>query len=236
MKEVKCEPETGVCEIIETEYEELAEQSDSGLELLYFTDPLCSACYIFDEAFNRFVNEHRKDFNLNIYMGGMVPNKDSFYDPGNGINSVADVATHWQEMGEQFDKKINVSVWSNDPMESSYPPSIAIKAAQLQSKYKGELLSILLKKALFENGENIEREDVLQKYALEANLNLDLFNSSRLGKAQEMFYDDLTYGQSLGVAGFPTLIFIKGDKGTKLTGIRSYEDLERFYQEAITTL
>lgn len=236
MKDMKCEAETGSCEIIDSNKEVLEEYSDTGLELLYFTDPMCSACYIFEKDFTKFIKKHRKDFNLSMYMGGLVPNKDSFNDPANGISSPNDVAKHWKEMGNQFGIDINTDMWTNDPMESSYPPSIAIKAAEIQSKRKAEELAALLKIALFERGENIEREDILIKYATEIGLNIDLFNSSRTGKAQEKFYDDLKYGQSLGVAGFPTLIFIKGDKGTKLTGIRSFDELERFYEEAKNTL
>lgn len=236
MKEVKCNVDEKSCEFIESdEIVDLVEENNN-LELLFFTDPLCSACYIFDNDLSVFVNKHRNDFNLSIFMGGLVPNKDSFNDPANGISSVMDVANHWDEMAKQHGVKINTDVWKNDPMESSYPPSVAIKAAQIQSNHKAEKLLKLLKKALFELGENIEREDILQKYALEAGLNIDLFNSSRSGKAQENFYEDLSFAQSLGVHVFPTLIFIKGDKGIKLTGIRTLDELERFYEEAISTL
>src|SRR5690554_7289686 len=69
-------------------------------------------------------------------MGGLLP--DWNYNSG-GISSPKDVAGHWDEVSVHYDMPIDGDLWLEDPLDSSYPPSIAFKAAEMQSEEKAHL-------------------------------------------------------------------------------------------------
>src|SRR5690554_7679262 len=69
-------------------------------------------------------------------MGGLLP--DWNYNSG-GISSPKDVAGHWDEVSVHYDMPIDGDLWLEDPLNSSYPPSIAFKAAQMQDEEKAFL-------------------------------------------------------------------------------------------------
>ena len=83
--------------------------------------------------------EYGDAIEIEYRMGGLLP--DWSYNSG-GISKPSDVAHHWDEVSEHYDMPIDGDVWLEDPLDSSYPPSIAFKAAQIQDNEKGYLFSI----------------------------------------------------------------------------------------------
>jgi hypothetical protein len=47
-----------------------------------------------------------------------------------------DAAKHWEEVSKEHKTPLDGDIWIEDPLHSSYPPSIAFKAAQIQSNDK----------------------------------------------------------------------------------------------------
>jgi hypothetical protein len=43
-----------------------------------------------------------------------------------------DAAKHWEEVSKEHKTPLDGDIWIEDPLHSSYPPSIAFKAAQIQ--------------------------------------------------------------------------------------------------------
>ena len=64
-------------------------------------------------------------------MGGLLP--DWSYNRG-GISKPSDTAHHWNKASAYYKMPIDGNLWLEDLLSSSYPPSIAFKAAQLQDK------------------------------------------------------------------------------------------------------
>ena len=87
-------------------------------------------------------------------MGGLLP--DWSYNSG-GISKPSDVAHHWDEVSIYYDMPIDGDVWLEDPLPSSYPPSIAFKAAQMQNEDKAILFLREIREMVFLEKKNITK-------------------------------------------------------------------------------
>ena len=138
-------------------------------------------------------------------MGGLLPNWS--YNSG-GISKPSDVAHHWDEVSVYYDMPIDGNVWLEDPLNSSYPPSIAFKAAQMQDNEKAILFLREIREMVFLQKKNISKWEHLEVAAKYVGLNIEQFKTDYDGKAKELFQEDLKLGKELGVSGFPSLFFI----------------------------
>lgn len=145
-----CDPETGSCEIPVFQQESAVvqspEQTDKPLKVIYFTDPICSSCWGIEPQLRKLKLEYGDCLSINYHMGGLLP--DWNYNSG-GISKPSDVAGHWDEVSIYYDMPIDGDIWLEDPLDSSYPPSIAFKAAQLQGNDQAILFLRILREMVF---------------------------------------------------------------------------------------
>ena len=223
-----CDPETGVCELPDST------PSVSGVKLtaqkkpiriVYFTDPICSSCWGIEPQLRKLKLEYGDVVDIDYRMGGLLP--DWSYNSG-GISKPSDVAHHWDEVSAYYDMPIDGDVWLEDPLSSSYPPSIAFKAAQIQDNKKAILFLRRIREMVFLEKKNIAKWEHLEHAALEVGLDAAKLKTDFEGKAKQDFQEDLNLAQQLGVRGFPTLLFTDST-GNKLTlyGVKPYEQFER---------
>lgn len=226
-----CDIETGVCGVPETANsgeENNLSSPTKPIKIVYFTDPICSSCWGIEPQLRKLKLEYGDYFEIDYHMGGLLPSWD-VYRSG-GINKPSDVASHWEEAGDYYEMPIDGGVWFEDPFDSSYPPSIAVKAAEIQGKDKGVALMRKLREMLFLEKKNITKWEHLQQSAREVGLDTFKFKADYEGKANELFQDDLNLGRQLGVRGFPTLFFTDEENNQSLVyGFKPYEA----YEEAI---
>ena len=104
------------------------------VHILYFTDPICSSCWGIEPQLRRLKLEYGDQMELEYRMGGLLPSWE-VYNSGS-ISKPSDVAHHWDEVSLFYEMPIDGDVWLDDPLSSSYPPSIAFKAAQMQDEKK----------------------------------------------------------------------------------------------------
>ncbi|MAC94875.1 MAG: dithiol-disulfide isomerase [Flavobacteriales bacterium] len=227
-----CDPETGMCEIPTTEGENVVQHKSASkmLKLVYFTDSICSSCWGIEPQLRKLKLEYGDCLEIEYRMGGLLP--DWNYNSG-GISKPADVALHWDEVSEHYDMPIDGDVWLEDPLHSSYPPSIAFKAAQLQSEAKAILFLRELRELVFLKKKNIAKWENISAAAQKVGLNVAQLKSDFEGKATDLFEEDLKLARDMGVRGFPTMYFID-DAGNKelVYGSRPYA----FYEMAILKL
>ena len=224
-----CDIETGVCGVQETasagEETNLSSQK-KPVKIVYFTDPICSSCWGIEPQLRKLKLEYGEYIEIDYHMGGLLPSWD-IYRSG-GINKPSDVASHWEEAGDYYEMPIDGDVWFEDPFDSSYPPSIAVKAAELQGKEKGVAFMRRLREMLFLEKKNITKWEHLQQAAREIGLDTFEFKTDYEGKANQLFQEDLNLGKQLGVRGFPTLFFTDADNNQALVyGFKPYEDYEK---------
>ena len=202
------------------------------IQVLYFTDPICSTCWIIQPLLRKLSLEYGKYINIEYRMGGLLPSWEN-YNKGK-IRKPSDAAKHWEEVCVSHEMPLDGDIWEEDPLPSSYPPSIAFKAAQMQDINKAILFLRRIKEMVFLEKKNIIRWPFLEKAAFEVGL-----DSARLlrdfdGKAKEMFREDLILADELGVRSFPTLFFRNGaDQQFAIRGFQPYQQFEEIVYKLI---
>lgn len=204
-----CDIETGMCEIPELQENETiqagVEVSQKPIKVIYYTDPICSSCWGIEPQLRKLKLEYGKILDIDYRMGGLLP--DWSYNSG-GISKPSDVAHHWDEVSLYYDMPIDGDVWLEDPMNSSYPPSIAFKAAQLQDKEKAIEFLRELRELLFLQKKNISKWEYMAAAAEAVGLNVNQLKTDYGSTAKALFQEDLQLGRELGVRGFPSLFFV----------------------------
>ncbi|PIF43967.1 putative DsbA family dithiol-disulfide isomerase [Chryseobacterium sp. 52] len=227
---LNCDYEKGVCEILETpgsetSADQLQDLATDKINIIYFTDPICSSCWGIEPQLRKLKLEYNNVVDVDYRMGGLLPSWD-IYNSG-GISKPSDVAGHWEEVSPYYKMPIDGGVWIEDPLNSSYPPSIAFKAAQMQDKNKAVVFLRIIREMVFLDKLNITKDEHLEKAALLSGLDVEQYKKDYESTAQIEFKKDLDLGRQLGVRGFPTLIFVKDNEILDiLYGVKPYADFE----------
>jgi predicted DsbA family dithiol-disulfide isomerase len=229
-----CDPQTGMCEMPNHKTNDatakFAEATDKKVKLVYFTDPICSSCWGIEPQLRKLKLEYGNDIEIEYRMGGLLPNWS--YNSG-GISKPSDVAGHWDEVSVYYDMPIDGDLWLEDPLDSSYPPSIAFKAAQMQDEEKAALFMREMREMMFLKKKNLAKWEHIATAAKTVGLNVEQLKTDFDGKAKVLFKEDLKVAQKYGVRGFPTIYFVD-DAGNKelVYGARPYA----LYEAAILKL
>jgi predicted DsbA family dithiol-disulfide isomerase len=221
-----CDPVEGFCAIPDSTPQASIKKPATGqhVKVIYFTDPICSSCWGIEPQLRKLKLEYGEDIEIEYRMGGLLP--DWSYNSG-GISKPSDVARHWDEVSVYYDMPIDGDVWLEDPLDSSYPPSIAFKAAQVQDKEKAVLFLREMREMVFLKKKNITRWEHVCEAAKKAGLNSDQLKADIEGKGKEMFEDDLKAARAYGVRGFPTLYFENATGGKEVVyGSKPYAAYE----------
>ncbi|MDD3722921.1 MAG: ClpXP adapter SpxH family protein [Lutibacter sp.] len=229
-----CDIETGMCENTNLEATDstakIIKSTGKQIRLVYFTDPICSSCWGIEPQLRKLKLEYGQHIDIEYRMGGLLPNWD--YNSG-GISKPSDVAEHWDEVSIHYDMPIDGDLWLEDPLNSSYPPSIAFKAAQLQDEDIAVLFMREMREMMFLKKKNLAKWEHMATAAKNVGLNVAQLKTDFEGKAKTLFEEDLQLAREYGVRGFPTIFFLD-DAGNKeiVYGARPYA----FYEMAILKL
>lgn len=234
-----CDPETGICEM--PGYETTQQDSTilitgkKPVKLIYYTDPICSSCWGIEPQLRKLKLEYGNVIDVEYRMGGLL--KDWSYNSG-GISKPADVAGHWDEVSGHYDMPIDGDVWLEDPLSSSYPPSIAFKAAQLQDQDKAISFLREIREMVFLHKKNITKWEYLEAAAKNAGIETVQFKADYEGRARLFFEADLQSARESGVRGFPSIFFTDTSGKKELVyGARPYTVFEnallRMYPAAV---
>lgn len=204
-----CDPESGVCEIPAKQTNLAGSNTITAnkkpVKIIYYTDPICSSCWGIEPQLRKLKLEYGSSIEVEYRMGGLLP--DWSYNSG-GISKPSDVAHHWDEVSIYYDMPIDGNVWLQAPLHSSYPPSIAFKAAQMQNTEKAILFLREIREMVFLQKKNITKWEYLERAAKKAELDIVKFKTDYEGEAIQLFEEDLKLGRALGVRGFPTMFFM----------------------------
>ncbi|WP_099718687.1 DsbA family protein [Flavobacterium sp. 2] len=228
-----CNTESGMCEmpISEASNETAVIKTDNKpVKIIYYTDPICSSCWGIEPQLRKLKLEYSEYFEIDYKMGGLLP--DWSYNSG-GISKPSDVAHHWDEASLHYQMPIDGNVWLEDPLSSSYPSCIAMKAAQIQSKEKAVLFMRILREKLYLEKKNIAKWENIAEAAKIANLDIEKLKNDYDGDAKKLFQEDLNLAKTLGVRGFPTLFFAdKNNNQLTVYGSKPYA----YYENALLAL
>ncbi|MDX1910889.1 MAG: ClpXP adapter SpxH family protein [Saprospiraceae bacterium] len=235
-----CDPVAGACDMPASSTHPGATPelppSQKPIRVLYFTDPVCSSCWGIEPQLRRLKLEYGDALEIEYRMGGLLPSWE-VYNSG-GISKPSDVSHHWDEVSGHYEMPIDGDVWLEDPLPSSYPPSIAFKAAQMQDAHKAILFLRRIREMVFMEKKNITRWEHLQKAAEQVGLDANRMKADVEGRAADLFQEDLALARSMKVRGFPTLFFTDAnDQKLVLYGVRPYDNfvqtIRTLYPEAV---
>ncbi len=229
-----CDIETGMCETAEGTKDSTAQNTITSdqkkVRVIYYTDPICSSCWGIEPQLRKLKLEYGDAVDIEYRMGGLLPNWS--YNSG-GISKPSDVASHWDEVSIHYDMPIDGDLWLEDPLESSYPPSIAFKAAQMQDEEKAILFMREMREMVFLQKKNIAKWENMAIAAKAVGLDVTQLKTDFEGPAKIKFEEDLKLGRELGVRGFPTMFFLDEAGNREMVyGARPYA----FYEMAILKL
>lgn len=157
-----CDIESGVCETPDSTNQANGlnlSADEKPIRIIYFTDPICSSCWGIEPQLRKLKLAYGNSIHVEYRMGGLLP--DWNYNSG-GISKPSDVAHHWDEVSAHYDMPIDGDVWLEDPLDSSYPPSIAVKAAQMQDEYKAVVFMRKLREMVFLEKKNITKWEFME--------------------------------------------------------------------------
>ncbi|WP_174616095.1 DsbA family protein [Virgibacillus ihumii] len=223
-----CDAETGVCGVSGEDGLQTIDfnKPKKTIDLYYVTDPICSHCWALEPVLRRFTEQYGDYFSVKIVMGGLLEKwGDGPVDPANGINGPADVAGHWREVGEQTRMPIDGTLWYDNPVQSSFPPSRVFKVIQQQDE---ELAGVFLRRsreAVFAFNQNIADKAVLVEIVNKLGLDGEkIVGEAESSKAHQLLNEDFALAGSLGARGFPSIIMVNEEnKGVKIVGGRPLE-------------
>ena len=227
-----CDPVEGICGIPDStaKTEIVAQTIEKPVKVIYFTDPICSSCWGIEPQLRKLKLEYGNSIEIEYRMGGLLP--DWSYNSG-GISKPSDVAHHWDEVSAYYDMPIDGDVWLEDPLHSSYPPSIAFKAAQMQDKGKAVLFLREIREMVFLQKKNIAKWEHLETAAKKVGLDAVQLKKDYEGKAKTLFEEDLKLAKSYGVRGFPTIFFLDNSGNKEIVyGSKPYA----FYETSVLKL
>ncbi len=230
---MNCDLEAGIC-LLPGAGDSLAAPASAPIskpiKVLYFTDPICSSCWGVEPQLRKLKLEYGDLFEIQYHMGGLLP--DWSYNNG-GISKPSDVAHHWDEVSLYYDMPIDGDVWLEDPLDSSYPPSIAFKAAELQDPDKALVFLRKLREMVFLQKKNITRWEHVEAAARYSGLDPMQLKADIEGDGKRLFQEDLDLARKMGVRGFPTMFFVDDQGHSELIyGSRPYEIYENAIQKA----
>lgn len=203
---------------------------ETRARILYATDPICSHCWAMEPAWRRFLYLYGDHVATTSLYGGLLPEWEGFADVGAGIREPADIPPHWQEVVDRYGQPIDGSVWHDDPLSSSYPPSVAVHAVRAIDPAREDDYLRRIRQAVFLEARNIARPEVLAECAADIGIDAARFLEVYRGpRAEQAFEDDLRMRRERGIRGFPTLI-VTGpaiDEPRVMRGTQPFHRLER---------
>lgn len=224
-----CDAETGVCGVAGDEEMEFIDLNEpqKEIDVYYITDPICSHCWALEPVLNRFKAQYGHYINFHTVMGGLLEKwSDDPVDPANGISKPSDVAEHWREVGESSRMPVDGTLWYDNPIHSSFPPSRVFNV--ISKQHNEELASNYLRRTrqeLFAFNQNIAEKEKMIAIINEIGLNGEqIVREAEEGTGQELLDENFQLAASLRVRGFPTVVMVdKNNKGVKVIGARSLE-------------
>lgn len=212
-KKFVCDAESGYCgipsnDIREKKYESLNVPTEKPLHIVYFSDPICSYCWNLEGYLRRLQLEYGDYFTIEERMGGLMASFGTASYEGE-ITDAEKMARLWNRGSADLRIPINGDVWLKNPLSSSFPPSIAFKAALQQGHKQGELFLRRLREELFVGAKDISSWEVIAQAAEAVKLNMAQFQADfEGGVAEKAFQEDLKLTKELAVDLFPTLFFV----------------------------
>ena len=198
--------------------------------LEYFTDPLFCWSWGLEPQMRKLRYLLKNRLQIEYLMGGLLRDWEHYSDQLNSISKPIQMGPLWVEAKHLSGQPIDEHLWVNNPVDTSYPACMAVKAAQNQSFIAGEAMLRKLREAVMIYKKNIGDTDIILEIAEDLEdkgiLNFDDFKVSLFSnESSELFRKDLEKVKLKGITRFPTMLIKYGEKTVQITGYRPFSVL-----------
>jgi putative protein-disulfide isomerase len=176
--------------------------------LIYFGDPMCSWCYGFSPEFSKVTAAMDGNINVELVMGGLRPyNTETMTDLGGFLKH------HWEEVGSRSGQPFQYDILNaSDIIYDTEPACRAVVAVRQMDASLAFAFFKAVQHAFYFENKNLNLTSTFTAVAEQFNLDKkefqQLFESEALKKAVQ---EDFARSAEMGVRGFPTVIFKKGE-------------------------
>ncbi|MGG3469838.1 ClpXP adapter SpxH family protein [Neobacillus pocheonensis] len=203
------------------------------IEIYMFIDPLCPECWALEPILKKLQIEYGRYFSIKHVLSGRLANLN--LSRKKSYESMADL---WEKTASRSGMSCDGSLWLENPINTPYNVSIALKAAELQGRRAGIRFLRKVQEVLFLEKRNISDLEVLKHCAQRAGLDIEEFtNDMHSESAAKAFQCDLKITSEMDVQEIPTLVFFNEnveDEGIKITGTYPYEVYVQILEEMMT--
>ncbi|NEW00761.1 DsbA family protein [Bacillus megaterium] len=202
------------------------------LEIYVFVDPLCPECWALEPILKKLQIEDGQLLSLKHVLGGNLQQLNI-----GAQQKFEHIAKSWEKTGSRSGMSCDGNLWLENPIDTPYAASIAIKAAGLQGKKQGIRFLRRLQEVVFLEKQNVTEESVLIQCAKHVGLDVDEFvKDLHSDYAAKAFQCDLKITSEMDVDEIPTLVFFNEkveEEGIKISGYYSYETYVHIIKEML---
>ncbi|WP_427127275.1 ClpXP adapter SpxH family protein [Priestia megaterium] len=202
------------------------------LEIYVFVDPLCPECWALEPILKKLQIEYGQLLSLKHVLGGNLQQLNI-----GAQQKFEHIAKSWEKTGSRSGMSCDGNLWLENPIDTPYAASIAIKAAGLQGKKQGIRFLRRLQEVVFLEKQNVTEESVLIQCAKHVGLDVNEFvKDLHSDYAAKAFQCDLKITSEMDVDEIPTLVFFNEkveEEGIKVSGYYSYETYVHIIKEML---
>jgi putative protein-disulfide isomerase len=224
------------------------------IEVRYYTDPVCTWSWGAEPTLRRLSWEFGHSLRWRPVMGGLARVYGPDYHDeegsiGSGPDCFADLMAHWLDVAARTQMPSDPRLWTQNPISSSHPVCMAVKAAQEQGEQAGLTYLRRVREALMVERRKLDHVEALVAEAGPAGLNLDRFRIDLESNAIiEAFAADLEEVRDIPAearvggntrttegrerVAFPSALFVGADGES--VGVWGWRPYEEYRKAAIT--
>lgn len=224
-----------------------------SVEVRYYTDPACSWSWGAEPKLRRLIWEFDGELSFEWVMGGLARRYGSEYRDeegaiGTGPDCFADLMSHWLNVAGETGMPCDPRLWTEGPIESTYPACVAVKAAAEQGWEAGYRYLRRLREGLLCERRKLDHPSALLAEAEAAGLDTDRFAVDLASQsAAAAFAADLDEVRDIPPAAraagklshtegrerlsFPSVVFVAADGSRQ--GVWGWQPLDAYREAAL---
>ncbi len=178
------------------------------VKLVYYTDPICSSCWLAEPFLNKLLIEYGDEIDIEVRMGGLLESWE-YYQPTNStMPKDLYLSEMWTNLGRKYGVIMDGKIWTDYPIQSSFPACIAYYAAKKQGNKKALHFLHTLREMVFLQHKDISKEHHVISAAIQCKLDLGQFVTDyKSGIAELDFKRDLIERDIWKITSYPSMVF-----------------------------
>jgi putative protein-disulfide isomerase len=150
-----------------------------AVQVRYYTDPGCSWSWGTEPQLRRLAWEFEGELNERFVLGGLARRYGKEYSDVEagvaGETCFQDLVSHWLDVSMETRMPVDPRIWTRNPISSTYPACMAVKAAAEQGHAPAARYLRRLREGLMLDRRRLDHADALIALAGDAGLDLDRF-------------------------------------------------------------